>query len=354
MKQLSRHVGKTVAVAIVVVLMVVVALDAVGAIIDESGDIRNDYTFGAVLFYVALKLPASVHEYLPFSALIGCLVGVGALAGNSEVVVMRAAGVSLFRVVGFVLRPVLMFAVLGMGIGEFVTPYLDQYAEGQREFLRQGNTSQDSSSGLWFREQNEFMHINAAYPGGVLFGVTRYSLNDDHTKALQVSFAERATFTGDKWLEENVQVTHFGEVQTSSEKITVREWNTDITPQVLTVNVVSAELLSMRSLQTFITYLKQQGLDSARYQLVYWGKALLPLTMIGLVLIAISFVFGPLRSSTMGLRIFTGVIIGVLFNIAQDMLGPSSLVFGFHPIYAVIVPALFCSVLGLILLRRAG
>jgi len=76
--------------------------------------------------------------------------------------------------------------------------------------------------------------------------------------------------------------------------------------------------------------------------------------IVGLVLIGISFVFGPLRDSTMGFRIFIGVVIGVSFRIIQDRLGPFSIVFGFPPLLAVLLPVVFCVSLGLYLLRRSG
>ncbi|WP_039792239.1 LptF/LptG family permease, partial [Pseudomonas agarici] len=83
-------------------------------------------------------------------------------------------------------------------------------------------------------------------------------------------------------------------------------------------------------------------------------KILQPLVTGALVLMAISFIFGPLRSVTLGQRVFTGVLVGFTFRIAQDLLGPSSLVFGFSPLLAVLVPAGICAVAGLWLLRRAG
>jgi lipopolysaccharide export system permease protein len=72
------------------------------------------------------------------------------------------------------------------------------------------------------------------------------------------------------------------------------------------------------------------------------------------VLVGISFVFGPLRDSTMGLRVFVGVVLGISFKILQDMLGPISIVFGFPVFLAVLLPALLCAGVGLYLLRRSG
>ena len=79
----------------------------------------------------------------------------------------------------------------------------------------------------------------------------------------------------------------------------------------------------------------------------------LALGVASLVLVAISFIFGPLRDGTMGFRIFAGVVVGIAFRTSQDLLGPASLVFGFSPVYAVMAPILVCAFAGTQLLRRA-
>ena len=104
MGKLSRHVGKTIFGSIAVALLVLVGLDSVGAIIDQTADISRNYHFVDVLIYVGTLMPSRIYEYMPFASLIGCLIGLGLLATNSEVIVMRAAGVSPLRIVGFVLQ----------------------------------------------------------------------------------------------------------------------------------------------------------------------------------------------------------------------------------------------------------
>ena len=355
MRRLSRHVGTTDFAAITVALFVVVGVDAIAAIIDEAGDIQRNYRFSDALIYVATKLPSTIYEYIPFSSLIGCLFGLGMLATNSEVIVMRASGVSLLRIVYFVLKPVMLFVIISTAVGEYFSPYLDQLAEGRREYLRKGESAQNSASGLWNREGSEFMHFNAVFPGGVLFGVTRYKF-DDNKALLEASFSSRATYNGTEnlWVEENVSITRFNETSTETEKKITRRWNSELTPEVLTLNVLPPSALSISSLYNYINFLKLQNADTSVYELAYWRKVLQPLVIIGLVLIGISFVFGPLRDSTMGLRIFVGVVIGISFKIIQDMLGPFSIVFGFPALLAVLMPVLLCMGVGWYLLRRGG
>lgn len=354
MSRLSSHVGRSVFRAISVALLAIVGLDAIAAIIDEADSLTGHYFFVDSLEYVAITLPSRVYEYIPMAALIGCLFGLGQLANDSELIVMRAAGVSTLRIVLFVLRPTLMFVLAGLLIGEYFSPYLDQYAQGQREYLRKGASAADATTGLWIREDHEVMHFNAVFPGGVLFGVTRYQFSPER-ELLEASFSSRATYNSvsKRWVEENISITRFYHNHTETDKLVTRQWDSEVSPQLLLVNVLPPEGLSSSTLYYYIHFLEQQGADAGIYELAFWRKVLQPLIVVGLVVLGISFVFGPLRGAPMGLKIFVGVLVGIIFNIAQDMLGPSSLVVGFNPLIAVLLPIIVCFFAGLELLRRA-
>jgi len=354
-RRLSSYIGLNVLSAIAVSLVAIVGLDVVAGIIDQMGDIKRNYQFADVLIYIATKLPSTVYEYIPLASLIGCLVGLGMLATNSEVVVMRASGVSLMKIVYLVFRPVVVFIVLAALIGEYFSPYLDQLAESRREYLRKGESALDSTSGFWAREGSEFIHFNAVFPGGVLFGVTRYKLNDER-QLEEASFSSRATFNKMEgfWVEENVSSTIFVEQQTYTRKWVTRKWETELTPEVLTLNILPPDALSAGALDTQIEYLDERKADAAKYRLAFWEKVLQPFAIFGLVLVGIAFVFGPLRQATVGFRIFVGVLFGISFKLLSDILGPLSIVFEMPPMLAILAPILLCFAIGLALLRRAG
>ncbi len=112
--------------------------------------------------------------------------------------------------------------------------------------------------------------------------------------------------------------------------------------------------MSTSALYNYAQYLERQGLKANEYLLAFWKKMLQPLTLGVLVLVAGSFVFGSMRSVSMGNRVFSGVVVGLVFKYTQDLLGPASLVFGFSPVWAVLAPILGCFLLGAMLIRRAG
>ena len=352
MQRLDRHVGWTVFAAIVLVLAIIVGLDAIAAFIDEADDISESYTFTRVGMYILLTLPGRLYEFVPFAALIGCMLGLGQLATSSELVVMRAAGVSIGRLVWIAMKPALLIALLGFAVGELVAPRTEQLAETNRAMAQNPGESFGGRHGIWNREGNTFLHFNALESDGVVHGITMLEFDQDLVMEYALR-ARRATFEGDYWTMEEVVMTRLSSWQATRETHQTMRWDTGITPELLTVMTVKPEYLPIPDLYRYSRYLQSQGLDSEDYQLALWRKVLQPAAIGALVLVAISFIFGPLREGTMGFRIFAGVIVGIVFRTSQDLLGPASLVFGFAPVYAALVPILLCAVAGLLLLARA-
>ena len=353
MVRLDRYIGTSVFYAILAVLGIIVGLALLFAFVDELGDVGEAYGTFEALVYVLLTLPRRIYEMLPMAALIGCLIGLGSLASNSELTIMRAAGVSLRRIVWAVMKPMLVLMLVGVLVGEYLAPWSENLAQAHRSMAQGGGEAQSSKRGLWHRQGQEYVHINAVQPNGRLYGVTRYQF-DDQRHLLSSSFARRALYQGDHWQLEDVKTTHFRERSTEVIEAPIERWDVELNPQSLGTVVMEPDSLSISGLWRYIRYLGEQGLNNGSYWLAFWTKILQPLVTAALVLMAISFIFGPLRSVTLGQRVFTGVLVGFVFRIAQDLLGPSSLVFGFSPLLAVLVPALICAGAGFVLLRRAA
>ena len=354
MRRLDRYIGSAVLFSILVVSLIILGLDVLFAFINELDDLQGSYGAMQALGYVLLTAPRRFYDMLPLAALIGCLVGLGTLASNSELTVMRAAGVSLTRIITAVMKPLLVLMLAGVLIGEYVAPWSENQAESRRAVAQSSGEAVSSSRGLWHREGNDFIHINAVQPSGVLHGVTRYRF-DDQRDLLETSFARRATVQADGWRVEDVESTLFQadgrtEITTSNEQT----WELELTPELLRVVVLDPDVLPMSGLWEYQQYLAEQGLNNSLYWLSFWKKLFQPLATIALVFVAISFIFGPLRSVTLGQRVFTGVLVGFSFQILQDLLGPSSLVFGFSPLIAVLAPILGLLLMGAWLIRRAG
>ena len=238
MRRLDRYVGGTVLSSILLVLAIIVGLDAITAFIDESQKTTENYTFFDVTSYVLLTLPGRIYEYVPFAALIGCLIGLGQLASSSEIVVMRSAGVSVARLVWIVMQPTLLVALSGFLIGEYVAPQAEQIAQSQKAIALSRGKGILGSRGLWNREGNTYMSFNTVEANGVVHGINLLQFND--SREMQSALrADRALYQGGYWIMEKVVETHFTSWETTQSQYTTQRWDTGITPELLTMVVVA-------------------------------------------------------------------------------------------------------------------
>lgn len=351
MQRISRYVFVSVFSAIALTSLVFLSLYFIFSLIEQLGSLRGNYTAIEAVKNVLLRLPYGFYAFNSFACLIGCLVGLGLLATSSELVIIRAAGVSTQQIVWMVLKPALVFIAAALIVGEFVTPYTEQLAVA-RKAVALGSSVKQSRQYSWQQDGKEFIHFDAVLPNGEAYGIARYRF-DDNRQLLSASFSEKAVYQNDHWQETGVKVTHFNGDKTSQEYLVERRWDSKVTPSLLTVLVQNPLDLSIRDSYFYIQYLLGQKLDFGDYSLAFWRKCLAPVATASLVLVAISFIFGPLRSVTLGQRVFTGILFGLIFEIVQRLTGPSSLVFGFPPFLAVLIPILGCVCLGVFLLKRS-
>lgn len=353
MRTLQGYIGRSVLLAIVGVTFLLLALDLLFALLAELEELRQSYQLGQAAQFVLLTSPRRLYEMLPTGTLLGCLIALGALANNSELVVMRAAGVSLLQILWATLRPVLLVAVAGFCLGEYVAPWSEQVAQSSRAVAVGSGKALHSRYGVWHREGNEYIHVNAVDPAGRLFDVTRFRL-DDEGRLVQASHAGTALYQGDHWFMEGVEVTEVGQREARASRYDSLSWYTSVTPALLTLLTMDAEDLSLTGLWRYAHHLTRQGLDGAPYLLAFWNKLLQPLMMCAMVLIAIAYVFGPLRQVTMGLRVLAGIVTGLSLRYCQEMAGTAALVYDTSPLAAAAVPVALGMLIGLVALRRAG
>lgn len=132
MRKIDQYVMRTVGGAMFLVMVVVLSLDLIFGFIAELDDARNDYQTLQALWYVFMTLPRRIYDYLPLGAFMGCLVGLGAMASSSELTVIRAAGVSIKRIVWSAMKPTLIVVMIGLVVGEYVAPPAERMAQSQK------------------------------------------------------------------------------------------------------------------------------------------------------------------------------------------------------------------------------
>ena len=351
MKLLDQYIGKTVLLAVAMVLLVLIGLDGTFAFLAELKELDKGYQAPQALLFIVMTLPRRLYDFMPVAVLIGCLVGMGTLANTSELTVIRAAGVSIARLVYSAVRPVLVLVALSLVLGQYVVPKTEQYAQSERARNLAAGKPISGRDGFWYRELGDYIHIQAIQPNGVMYGVSRFSFNEQFD-LVRSDYSERAIYQGNHWILENVKQTRIQQEHTESEFFQTLRWDTTVTPEVMSIVALKPDYLSITGLYEYATYLQQQALESKAYYFSFWKKVFQPVTTIVMVFIAISFVFGPLRSVTMGQRITAGVLVGLTFHYAQQLLGHASLIYDMPPLLGALIPMAVCLVAGVLLLRR--
>ncbi len=350
MKRISRYLQKFVWQAIGFVLLLIIGLDVLFSLVDELQDLENDYQALQALQYVIATIPKRIYEFIPYAVLLGATFALGRLANQQELVVMRASGLSVFAILGAVLKPVAILAVVGFLLGDWVVPAVQPHAETTR-LIAKGDWAKISTRGHWHRDQNQFVHVNAIGAQNELYGVTLYKLNENN-QLVSARQAKKATYQSGKWQLDSVVVTEISRQKTSVFLHDHESWETSLDPDLLKILLADPSNLPSFQLWQYQQFLTQQDLQSSAYTLAFWHKLFQPLAIMSLLLLAVTMVFGSVRSVTMGARVFFGVLIGLSFKYLQDLLAPASLVFGLSPIVSALLPIALVALLAFWKLKR--
>lgn len=350
MKLIDRYIFGRVLTAMLAVLLVILSIDALSSFVDQMDNLDDRFTLTEALLYAVLKIPGGLEEYLGFSALIGAMIGLGSFTNTGELTVIRAAGYSILRIGWMVMKPALILIALGALVTEFISPELEQMAESRRDLLRGNLTTDLEESGLWIYDKGTYVHMDAVYPGGSVYGLSLYTLNGEADE-LEISYAERAKYGEVSWYQTQGSWSKIDREHVQTGVFSRRDWLTELTPNLLDMSVLEAEQMSISDLDNFSDYLGDDTREAREYQVQFWRKVLQPLSIATLVFVGISFVVGSNRQVAVGERIFVGVIVGVAFRVMQDILGPAATVWGFSPLLAVLVPTGFTMLMGAVLLK---
>ncbi len=351
-KIVAKHVVNTTALAMLGATAVLSVLQVLFTYLGELGDLKEGYNAWNALQYVLWGAPKYLYEILPISALIGAVLGLGSMASNSELIVMRASGISLWRIVGWVMRSAMLLVVLSFILSQFVVPYTNEQAKSIKS--KQSVAALGEVKGYWTREGQRFIYIDYANSKGNLKQVQVVDFDQDYRmksllNAEQGNFVENGQWNLSQATQVNLQTD--GRATLNHD----RQHNLALALQPKYVHMVTIdpEDLAPSQLVSFMRYMDQYSQVPKTYSLAFWQNVGSPFALLALVLIACSFIFGPLRQQSMGFRLVIALFVGLGFYYIQDFLGYASLVYSPSPAWFVFVPIALMFGVGSYLLYRA-
>lgn len=354
MRKIDHYIGRSILAGILLVLTTLVGLFAFFSFIEEVDDIgKHDYGLWQAIEYVLLEIPQHIYELFPTTALLGSLVGLGLLANNNELTILRAAGISVGRIAVAVLKMSVLLTLIAMAVGEMLAPLSEQYAEKFRAIAQSEahHMSFDRRYGFWARDGYYFINIRKILSDGGFGSIALYKL--DRTQRLRtVIFAKTAYYWDNQWSLEEVESITISNTHIQRQYLKKMLWQAVLNPDLVKIVDIRSENLSSLGLYRYIAYLKENNRRSIEQELAFWKRLSYPLISVTMTLLAIPFVFGSLRSVAIGQRILVGALLGIGFFLLNQIITHFGLVYNFNALLSAFLPPLLFIGLTILLLRR--
>ncbi|WEN16177.1 LPS export ABC transporter permease LptG [Rhodanobacter sp. AS-Z3] len=358
-KRVDRLVAMSVLGSMLMVWLVLTGFDAVRILLVQLGHVgKNGYTTSNAIAYVLVTFPRRAYEMFGNSALIGGLLGLGGLAGTGELTALRAAGMSRLRIAGSAVGVIAVLIVGVVIMGETVAPWGDQQAQVMQSRMKSGSLGMTTNSGLWARDGNDVINARGAslqQRAGLstvqLSDVRIFNFSDDG-QLHRFTWAKTAEHDGRQWLLHDVRISTLDATGTHATTQAVLPWKSSLDPQVLAQSVIQPQYLSMRDLRRNMDYLESNGQSPGSYAVAFWGRALYPFNVLVLVLCAMPFAFGSLRSGGLGKRMFIGILLALGWYFLQQAMVNFGTVYGMPPLLANLLPALILMFAAWLYFRR--
>lgn len=352
MQRIDWYLLRVIATWFLIILTILVSFRAIGFLVRETGDIgRGDYQLMHVFLLTLMRVPGFLYEIFPAAVLFGGLMGLGALARNQELMAMRAAGVSIGRLVKSLVKTGLILAVGGVLIGETVAPALEQESEVKRaEWLNQ-QTILQSKYGVWIRDARTYVNIRRINPNRKISDIAVYTFAENGALETMQS-ATGAKYDGKQWILQNVSELELGEKNNTLVQFSHRDLGLDLEMGLLLNLGVDPAFLSMTELYNYISFLHDNEQRSPEYEVVFWSKMVVPVLSILLLLLSLPFVIKDIRNADMGKHLMAGSITGVLFFLVSKTAGFAGVVYDVSPLLVAWIPVLFIAAATAWLYRR--
>lgn len=354
MSLLERYIGAGVIKATAMTLIVLLSLLVFLGSVDELEEVGvGDYGTLDALLVAMLSVPRFTFEVFPVAALLGSLLALGSLANHGELIAMRAAGLSLRQIVLAVLKAGLAMMLVAFVVGELLAPAAEQFGQQYKAERQKQQVTLRTRHGFWARDGQAFVNIRQILPGARLEDIYIYEFGPDRQLTL-TTHAEYAEHDGENWVLQRIRQSRIGADGVESRNVGRATWSSLIDPGLLRIIVVNPAMLPLWSLQQYISYMHQNGQSAIGYEVAFWGKIATPLATLVMVVIALPFVLGSLRSVGIGHRIFLGAILGSVFYLLTRGFSYVAVVYDVSPWLASLLPPLVFLVVAVVLLRRVA
>ena len=352
MTLIARYLIKQLSITTLYAMFALLALYSFFDIVAEVGGVgEGGYTGIKMMQYVLLQIPDHAYQMMPLAVLIGGLIALSQLASGSELTVIKASGMSTKRLLAVLSQFGLIFALATVVLGEWVAPDLSRRAENMKASAINGRISA-GASGLWMKEQNNIINVREMLPDHTLLGVKIWQ-HDDRYQLASAAEAESAALNPDgSWQLKNVRRSVLKGEQVAVSSESSQRWPVALQSGLLDVLLVDPDQMSVSELTTYIAHLKSNHQKTDTYSVAWWRKLMYPIAAWVMALVAFAFTPQTTRHGNMGLKLFGGICLGLVFHFAGRLFGFTSQLYSVPPFLAGMLPTVIFALLAVYLIRR--
>jgi lipopolysaccharide export system permease protein len=356
MQIFKRYFWQETSINILMMMLGLLAMFSFFDLIQELDSLgQGNYGISQMLVFVLLSIPGHIYDVVPVAVLVGMMYSLGTLARNSELVVMRVSGLSLFSIGWILVKVGLLFTALTFFVGELITPISEKMAQRLRVKATDSVIAQDFKSGLWVKDGKSFVNVETVLPDASLLNVHIYEF-DENFKLRSISVAKKGEFEDERWGLTEVTQTKFNTFKKIEQNniqtqiFNKANWKSLIRPELLNVLLVAPEKMSAWNLYAFIQHLETNKQQTTRYDVALWSKIIYPLACMVMVILALPFGFLQQRSGGTSAKLFIGVILGVAYQIMNRVFIHLGVLNDWPPLMSAITPTILFLIAGLSLL----
>lgn len=330
--------------------IILMALDLLG----ESGDILAVPGNGdaQLWYYVSLRLPQIISRFLPFSVLLGTLITLATMNQNSEIISMKAAGISAHQILAPLIVASIGIAALSFWFNDHVVARATNVLSAW-QLVDYGPVPQTHgvAANVWVRAGEDLIHVTQVTgrgPTTVLHHVTYYDRTADRLTAI-VSGTGAVPANGG-WRMSNARI-----FDVTAGKVSTRPSLTfaqGVAADRFTLADVNADGLSFRALYRVIGDLHAAGRPTVSLDTVLWHKISGALSAVLMPLLAAVAGFGLARSGALFIRAVIGMALGFTYFVADNFALAMGNIGAYPPLLAAWAPFLLFLLIGEAVLIR--
>ncbi|KVT35344.1 LPS export ABC transporter permease LptG [Burkholderia ubonensis] len=345
MRLFEKYFARQIYVTFVFILFAFSGLFFFFDLINELNSVgHGNYKFGYAVLRVALQTPSRFYEIIPVAALISAIYVFAQMAANSEFTIFRVSGLATNQALRSLLKIGVPLVIVTYLIGEFVGPYADQLSERVRLQALGASVSSNFQSGVWVKDTlaardngeqvTRFVNVGSLSPDSTISNVRIYEF-DSKFQLQNVRIAQTGRYEAPgHWLLTGVTETELTPIKPSggqpadalnpvyrSQQVTLPEFRlrSDLTPQILSVLLVSPERMSLINLFRYIQHLKENQQDTQRYDIALWRKLLYPFAVFVMLVLSLPFAYLHTRAGVVGVKVFGGIMLGMSFQLLNTL-----------------------------------